>query len=665
MKLSRVFLILAGVMVFFGISPAQSRDLVRITNATRDDVRNIENSGAWVNYVNRTGVVAEATVNQQRALADKGYRIEIITPDITGVYERNFQESDGRYLTYAEYCDTMAVIATNNPAICRLETLGLSYRDNLLLMMKISDNPQIDEPEPAVHFEGDIHGDEKIGWAITFELLKYLVRNYGTDTVVTRLVDSREIYLLPMYNPDGYISSSRYNGNSVDLNRNWGWMWGDEISQGASPFSEPENRAVLAHLWRNPAVTFVSYHAGTTFISHPWSYCYSYQNTIPELNLIQFLSARYDHWTHYTYGQGADSMYLINGSTKDFDYGYGMMGWSIEVHPQKTPPASEIDPCFNLNLPAILEFIHLAGKGIHGTVTDAFTGTPVPCQIWVQPANWLSYNSPTVGDFHRFYLPGTYTLTFRSPGYRDTTIESVVVPSTGDSAVWLEVQLAPDSTAPLFAFRHIYNSFVTPSANRTYPVRTLGPRDSTAFLLDNGKTICLDMVKPVYNREGSELVIYRSAGTGSAQVQGAQSWHGPWVTLGTATTPETYLDIGSAGLDSVRFLRLTATGAFYLDAVEGVNTTGIADQPQTEQPPRLRIVPNPARTTVVVYLNPPTRQPVTLKLTDPAGRTVQTFTIAGQNWTLSLKGPDGRRLKPGVYFLRPNRQTPVRLVISE
>ncbi|MEN9980004.1 MAG: M14 family zinc carboxypeptidase, partial [candidate division WOR-3 bacterium] len=198
-------------------SAPEPRDLIRITNATRDDVRNIENSGAWVNYVNRTGVIAEATVNQQRALADKGYRIEVITPDITGVYERNFQESDGRYLTYAEYCDTMAVIATNNPTICRLETLGLSYRGNLLLMMKISDHPQIDEPEPAVHFEGDIHGDEKIGWAITFELLKYLVRNYGTDTVVTRLVDSREIYLLPMYNPDGYISSSRYNGNSVDL----------------------------------------------------------------------------------------------------------------------------------------------------------------------------------------------------------------------------------------------------------------------------------------------------------------------------------------------------------------------------------------------------------------------------------------------------------------
>lgn len=665
MKLSIVFLILAGMAPFPGISAAQSRNLIRITNATRDDVRNIENSGAWVNYVERAGVVAEATLDQQQDLADRGYKIEIITPDITSIYERNFHGSDGRYLTYAEYCDTMAVIAANNPAICKLETLGLSYRGNLLLMMKISDNPQIDEPEPAVHFEGDIHGDEKIGWAITFELLKCLIRNYGSDTLITRLVDTREIYLLPMYNPDGYISSSRYNGNSVDLNRNWGWMWGDEISQGASPFSEPENRAVLAHIWRNPVVTFVSYHAGTTFISHPWSYCYSYQNTIPELNLIQFLSARYDHWTHYTYGQGADSMYLINGSTKDFDYGYGMMGWSIEVHLQKTPPASEIDPCFNLNLPAMLEFIHLAGKGIHGLVTDALTGTPVPCQIWVQPANWLSYNSPTVGDFHRFYLPGTYTLTFRAPGYRDTTIENVLVPATGDSAVWLEVQLTPDSTVPLCAFRHIYNSFVNPSSNRTYPVRALGPHDNDAFLLDNGKTICLDMGKPVYNREGSELVIYRSSGTGSAQVQGAQSWLGPWTTLGTASSPETYLDIGSAGLDSVRFLRFTATGSFYLDAVEGVNTTGIATADQTEYQPPLRILPNPARKTAVVHLNPPMQPPLTLKLTDFAGRTVQTYTISGPSRTLILEGPDGRRLQPGVYFLRPNRQIPIRLVILE
>ena len=663
MKIRFVFFLWALIYAA-GAAAADSRDLIRITNGKRDQVREIEATGAWVNYVDQNGVVAEATIDQQDRLKLMGYSIQIITQDITGIYERNFKAREGRYLTYAEFCDTMAAIVSNNPHICKLETLGLSYRGNLLLMMKISDHPEVHENEPAVHFEGAIHGDEKIGWAITFELLKYLVSGYGSDTLITRLVDSREIYLLPMFNPDGYIGSSRYNGNNVDLNRNWGWMWGNESNQGASPFSEPENRAVLSHIWRHPFVTFVSYHAGTTFISHPWSYCYSYQNTIPELSLIQFLSARYDYWTHYTYGQGCDSMYPINGSTKDFDYGYGMMGWSIEVHLSKTPPASEIDPTFNLNRPAMLELIHNAGKGIQGTVTDAVTGEPVHCQVWVSPANWLSYNHPELGDFHRFYLPGTYSLTFRAPYYQDTTIENVVVPDTGDSAVTIDVQLTPDSSATVFAFRHIYNSFVNPASNRTYPVRALGPHDDSAFILDNGKNICLDMGITVYDNEGADLVVYRSAGSGTAQVQAANNWQGPWTTLGTANEPATEFDIGAAGIDSVRYIKLTATGQFYLDAIEGIKNVGIARSPLSSLPPlEFRVRSNPAKGSIRFRLNRQPESPRQLTICDRSGRLVQNLNADRQEILWDGRNRNGARMPAGVYFARISDAPAVRFIL--
>jgi len=656
-----------GILTFFAfvnLGNAESRDLIQITNAHRDDVRNIEATGAWVNYVDRSGVVAEATASQQQELTAKGYTIMVITEKISDIYEHNFANSYGRYLNYAEFRDTMAIIARNNPTICKLETIGLSYNGNLLLAMKVSDNPQIHENEPVVHFEGDIHGDEKIGWAITFELLKYLVSRYNSDSIVNRLVNSREIYLLPMYNPDGYNANSRYNGNNVDLNRNWGWMWGDESNQGASPFSEPENRALLMHIWQNPAVIYVSYHAGTTFISHPWSYCYSYQNSIPELSLIQFLSARYDYWTHYTYGQGCDSMYPINGSTKDFDYGYGMMGWSIEVHFYKPPPASEIDPTFNLNLPAMLEFIHLAGRGIHGTVTDRRTEQPVHCQVWVKPANWLSYNNPELGDFHRFYLPGTYSLRFCAPGYRDTTIENLVVPDTGDSAITIDVQLTPDSSAPAFAFRHIYNSFVNPATNRTYPVRALGPRDDTAFLLDNGKSICLDMDQVVINRAGPDIIVYRSAGSGSALVQLSNNWQGPWTTIGTANQPASEFDISSAGIDSFRYIKLTATGQFYLDAVEGVASVGTAEflPGLITKSLILSIRPNPAKGPLTFSLN---YQPGGLKLeiTDVTGRIIRSLNFNDRDLVWNRTDARGRPVPAGIYFARLQSAPPVRFII--
>lgn len=638
--------LIACCLLLAGAAQAtEPRDLVLVRSATRADARAVEAAGALVDFVSAEGIVAEATEQVQASLRAAGFAVEPLVPGISDRYEANFNSGleFGQYLTYDGFVDSMRAIAANNPGICRLETLGTSFGGRLVLALKFSDNPNVHENEPAVHFEGAIHGDEKIAWAVAFEMVKYLLNNYGTDTLVTRLVNTREIWLLPMYNPDGYVAARRYNGNNVDLNRNWGWMWGGESAQGASAFSEAENRAVLAHIWRNPMVMFISFHAGIEYISFPWSYS---PDSIPEKRLINFLSQRYSVPTGYPYGQGYQGMYPINGSTKDFDYGYGMMGWSIEVHAQKTPPASEIDPTFNRNRSAMLEFFHRAGQGIHGTVTDAATGLPVHCQVWVGPANWPSYNHRELGDFHRFYLPGTYSVTFRAPGYLDTTVAGVVVPGSGDSSVTLDVRMTPNESAPLFACRLVWCSYVNETANRTYPVRALGPSDGVPFQLDNTKTICLDMNRPVRNGPGTDLVVYRSSGTGTASVQGANSWQGPWTNIGTANSAQTGFDLGSVGLDSTRFVRLTASGTFYFDAVEGVNFTGIEEGSTNRAS---RSVPGPS-----VARGAPRARGRPLSLLDATGRRV-----------LSL--PPGQtappRLAPGVYFVYGETATPVRRLV--
>jgi len=640
---------------------AGARDLVLISGAGRSDARAVEALGAVVNAASDQGLVAEADADQQARLKKLGFVVRVVTPDITDRYAKNAlsEATDGRYLTYEEFRDTMITIAQNNPAICKLETLGRSYNNNLLLALKFSDNPQIHENEPAVHFEGNIHGDEKIGWAVAFEMVKYLCQNYGTDTLVTRLINTREIWLHPMYNPDGYISGDRTNGNSVDLNRNWGWMWGNEAQPGASPFSEPENRALLSHIWRHPFAIFVSFHAGTEFISYPWSYS---PDTAPEKPLLNFLSQRYSVPNGYEYGQGYQGMYPINGSTKDFDYGQGMMGWSIEVNMQKTPPASEIAPTFERNRTAMLEFFHRAGQGIQGVVTDASTARPVHCQVWVGPANWPSYNDTCLGDFHRFCLPGTYTVTFRAPAYLDTTITDVVVPNSGDSSVTVSVQMRPDDAAPLFAYRLVYSYYVNEMSNHTYPVRALGARDNAAYQLDNGKYICLDMDKPVRNGDGNDLTVYRSSGSGTATVQGANSWQGPWTSIGTANSAQTSFDLGSVGLDSVRYVRLTASGTFNLDAVEGVSFTGIAASrtPLTGRP-ELTLGRNPSRGTVRFSLSRPPAPGTRLAILDAAGRLIRSLPAPG-----CVVIFDARALPAGVYFVRlePSGAPPMQFTIA-
>jgi hypothetical protein len=657
-------LYLVTLLTLCGLSlAAVPRDLVLVTNAGPTDVRAIEATGALVNSVSPQGVTCEASKAEQAQLAGAGFRPTVVTPNITDVYETNFRTpaTDGQYLTYAQFRDTMATIATNNSGICRLETLGTSYNGNLLLAMKVSDNPDIHENEPAIHFEGDMHGDEKIGWAVAFEMLKYLVSNYGTDTLVTRLVDTREIWLMPMYNPDGYIAGERYNGNGVDMNRNWGWMWGNEYNQGASPLSEPENRAVMAHIMRNPFVMFVSFHSGAYYISYPWS-CTT-QETIPEDRLISFLSQRYALYNNYPYGQGSIGMYEINGSTKDWDYGQGMMGWSIEVNGyMKTPPAESIAPVFNVNRPAILEFYHRAGQGIHGVVTDGATGQPVHAQVWVNPANWPSYNDATLGDYHRFYLPGTYSVTFRAPGYRDTTVSGVVVPNSGDSAVTVDMQMTPDAVAPLFGFRVIYID-----GNYTYTadpkvVVALGAHDSGAYPLTAGRRLCIDMDKPVHDVTGNDLTVYRPSGSGTATVKGSSSWQGPWTTIGTANSAATEFDISAVGLDSVRYIELTSSGTFNVDAIEGANdyvgVAGQAPSPKLHAPSLA--AQSPARGAVRFSLGSPPPAGTRLVIRDASGRLVSSLAIRNSSFVIPLPSP------AGVYFaaIEGSPAAPVHIVLT-
>lgn len=337
----RIFILL---FLFSLLLQAGEYDLVKLTDITPGDLKILDRMGVVINEVGDGHLIAEVPKSLLPGLRESGYQLEIIHSDIDDFYRDNYERKGpySVYLSYTQYRDSMIKMAQTYPHICRLETLGYSHQNRLLLAMKISDNPQVDEVEPALHLEGNIHGNEKITWGVNFLLVGYLLKNYATNPQIKDLIDNREIWIAPMVNPDGYNSSSRYNARWVDLNRNWGWMWGNEYACGSDFFSENESWKFMEHFWRHPFVIYASYHAGTIYISEPWSYSRYLQP--PEQNLIRHLSQGYSRYTGYPYGQGSVGMYPINGCTKDYDYGCGgEIGWSIEVCRYKTPPAESID----------------------------------------------------------------------------------------------------------------------------------------------------------------------------------------------------------------------------------------------------------------------------------------------------------------------------------
>ncbi|MEO0083766.1 MAG: M14 family zinc carboxypeptidase [candidate division WOR-3 bacterium] len=638
-------------------------DLVKIDITNHSQVKSLDAMGIIINQVRDNYVVAEVKPEMISYLRKIGYQVSVLQQDISGFYYHNFitRSDRGRYLTYTEFVDTMNVIANNHPEICKLETLGFSHNNRLILAMKISDTVWIDEKEPAVYFDGNIHGDEKIGWAICFELIKYIVQNYYDNAFVYDLVNSREIWIVPMINPDGYVNSVRYNGRNVDLNRNFGWMWGNESNCGSDAFSENEATAFYNLFIKQPFVIYTTYHAGDSVISNPWSY--TTYDSVPEKFLIWHLAQGYSQsGNYYPYGQGSIIMYLINGSSKDYCYGIGgEVSWSIEVCNTKTPPASWIDPCFNSNRNAMLYLIRKAGQGVHGTVTDSITGEPLYAQIWMQPRNWLSYTSPTNGDFHRFYLPGSYTMIVKCAGYKQETLSVVIPNNTQDSAITLDIKLMPDPLAVQnYGMRVIHNRYVTTSSNRTYPVRALGIHDGVSFQLDNTKWIVIEMAKPIQNKPDYDFTIYRTGTSGSATIKIANNWKGPWTTIGSANSAVSHFDINSSGLDTVRYVRLEAAATFNLDAIEDyapVPAIEYYNNQLINQSLPIIISPTIASSYLKITCNANFDKDRKFTIYDALGRNLKSFYLPqNQNYiVVDLKDNDNQLLANGIYFVKADK----------
>ena len=111
---------------------------------------------------------------------------------------------------YNQMLDEMNEIIASHPELAKLEDIGDSYEKTIgkggydIWVLKISDNVEIEEDEPEVFFMANMHAREIITPEIIMYFMHYLIENYGTDGYVTHLVNNRQIYLCPTFNPDGH-----------------------------------------------------------------------------------------------------------------------------------------------------------------------------------------------------------------------------------------------------------------------------------------------------------------------------------------------------------------------------------------------------------------------------------------------------------------------------
>jgi len=388
-----------------------------------------------------TAYVNDAQLADLRA---GGYAIEPIPNQARRAWARERATGREDYHTYETLTAELQQIAADHPDITQLITLGLSVEGREIWALKLSDNAAIDEPEPEVKYSATMHGDEPVGTELCVYLIRLLVENYGIDPDLTAMVDDLEIWIIPLHNPDGNASGTRYNAQGIDLNRGF-------PDPAEEPDDDPTGRAyeVQRMMYFQDDHRFVigaNLHTGALVVNYPWD-CFDGQYTPDDamylnislgysaLNLPMYNSTQFDRGV--TIGW---DWYVTQGSIQDWSY-----YWRNEIHvtieqcSTKWPPSSWLPSLWDDNREAMLYYLQQGRIGVEGFVTDATDGSPIEATVDVVEIGKAIEGDPEHGFYHRMLEPGSYTLEFSAFGYQPRTENGVSV--SAGTTTQLDVQL--------------------------------------------------------------------------------------------------------------------------------------------------------------------------------------------------------------------------------
>ena len=305
--------------------------------------------------------------------------------DATAAAENDYPARDSGYHSYPEMAQALLAAQAAHPDIVRVFSIGDSYQGRAIWAAEVSDNVGTDEGEPEVMFDGLHHAREHLSGEMPLYILRLLTGNYGKDTAtgrrVTRIVNSRRIWIIPMVNPDGLeydlggqpYRSWRKNrqpnpGSSstgTDLNRNYDYAWsGGPASpasinyRGRKPFSAPETRAIRDFVLSRRVAgvqrirTHISFHTAGEFVL--WPYGHTHTPVPPDMTRLDALAFRkmgrhmastngyrpeQSSAMYPTYGDEIDWLY---GTQRVFSYTFEMYPTNADTSPSRHYPPDEL-----------------------------------------------------------------------------------------------------------------------------------------------------------------------------------------------------------------------------------------------------------------------------------------------------------------------------------
>jgi len=337
---------------------------IRVYHPTLETIKTIGSLGIPLDHVSgKEGIFLDLTVTEGETieLISRDIELEVLIEDLTSYYKarnrpatnRDFPlgSMQGNY-TMDELNDRFDELHGLFPnIISNRVVIGQSVEGRDIWAFKVSDNPNEDEDEPEVLYTALTHSREPLGMMNLMYFVQLLLEEYDEDSELNYLINNREIWFIPVVNPDGYVYNELIEPNGggmhrknrldtncgngdnrgVDLNRNYGYGWGSDDTgsspnpcsatyRGESEFSEPETQAVRDFIIEHQFKNVLHYHSYWNTYIHPWG-----DGSLPDepdLTTLTEIGQEMARYNGFTVGTGFATIgYGVNGDAVDWTYG--------------------------------------------------------------------------------------------------------------------------------------------------------------------------------------------------------------------------------------------------------------------------------------------------------------------------------------------------------
>jgi carboxypeptidase T len=449
-----VSLILASTLSC-AVSVAGPR-LVQVPVSNRAQVRALASLG--VEIVDAHGKQLTLAVPKSGPLAVQANRlisravgVKVLSEDVDEYFAPYIHTlGKGAYHTVEQVGADIKQLAEKYPTLAQVVSIGKSYEQRDVQALRICGGVVGKWGRPVFLFMGCHHAREWISVEVPLAIAHALLENYETDAGIKALVDSREIYVLPMVNPDGLLYSQteykywrktrRKNDDGsfgVDPNRNYSYKWGtagdssypgSDVYHGTEAFSEPETCNIRDFAIAHNLTSSVSFHSYGRTILYPWSYG---DDTSPDKELFAKVAQGMSEQNQYLPQQSVE-LYASSGDTDDYLYGAtGALSFTIELGNTFIPSESEIPGICAANVKAVRYLLE------HGADPFPFLKHTPPARAKAETTIQATFDVA----HHPFFKPTGVTLCVKEPeGDKE-------IPMTGDPATGVYTAQLPRAGA--------------------------------------------------------------------------------------------------------------------------------------------------------------------------------------------------------------------------